>query len=225
MHRAAPPRERPGGKYALKTQSISTTPRSHVRDTRAGPTRERRAAARAAPGPPPGKSSVGRSHTIMRGRCSMRDIGVRKRSMRMSASSLSSDCNDRAAPHDPLGNHIPLPASGTQRCPRGLEAAIDVLEDRRPLAVATFRWPPVSSGTCAGRRGVLHGRLGGGSVAGAAPGKSMCAAHRSGNREASARTRCARMACRVQCRASVSWRCLEMLGTPTALMPAAWRRE
>lgn len=31
--------------------------------------------------------SAGRSHTIMRGRCSMRDIGERKRSMRMSASS------------------------------------------------------------------------------------------------------------------------------------------
>ena len=48
-------------------------------------------------------------------------------------------------------------------------------------------------------------------------------AHRSGNREASARTRCARMACRVQWRASVSWRCLKTLGTHSALMPATCR--
>jgi hypothetical protein len=49
---------------------------------------------------------------------------------------------------------------------------------------------------------------------------SICAAHRSSNREASACTRCARMACRVQWRASVSWRCLKTLGTHSALMPA-----
>ena len=51
------------------------------------------------------------------------------------------------------------------------------------------------------------------------------AAHRSGSREAAARTRHAWMARRAQCRASASWRCPETLGTPSALIPAAWRRE
>ena len=90
------------------------------------------------------------------------------------------------------------------------------------LAVATFRWSPVSSGTCAGRRGVLYGHPGGGSATADAPGKawSIRRCSRSGSRAASARMRHDWMARCAQCRTSVGWRCLETLGTASALMPA-----
>jgi hypothetical protein len=97
-----------------------------------------------------GRGSIGRARThIMRGRCSMRDISVRKRGKRMPcARDIERDCIDRAAPHGPLGKHMPCSQRArrnAQRCPRDLEATMDALAYRRPLAVAMFRWSPVSS--------------------------------------------------------------------------------
>jgi hypothetical protein len=81
----------------------------------------------------------------------------------------------RATPHGPLGKHMPCSAGpsergGTQRCLRDLDA----LAYRQPLAVAKFRWSPVSSFgyLCREERGAPWppGRRAGGSVAADAPG-------------------------------------------------------
>ena len=156
----------------------------------------------------------------------MRDISVRKRGKRMPcARHIERDCIDLEQLHTALSaNTCPAPSErgGTQRCLRDLDA----LAYRQPLAVATFRWSPVSSFgyLCREERGAPWppGRRQCGCRR-ARIALSVCAAHRSGNREASARTRCARMACRVQWRASVSWRCLKTLGMHSALMPATCR--
>ena len=53
-----------------------------------------------------------------------------------------------SAPHGSLGKHMPCcqrARRNAQRCPEDLEATMDALAYRRPLAVATFRWSLVSS--------------------------------------------------------------------------------
>ena len=69
---------------------------------------------------------------------------------------------------------------------------------------------------------MLYGHPGGGSATADAPGKawSIRRCSRSGSRAASERMRHDWMARCAQCRASVGWRCLETLGTPSALTPA-----
>ena len=136
----------------------------------------------------------------------------------------SSNCIDHGvAPPGSLGStllsHAP---SGAERRAAREDSHATRSHIADTLAVATFRWSPVSSGTCAGRRGVLYGHPGGGSATADAPGKawSIRRCSRSGSRAASARMRHDWMARCAQCRTSVGWRCLETLGTPSALTPA-----
>jgi hypothetical protein len=148
----------------------------------------------------------------MRGRCSMRDISVRKRGKRMPcARHIERDCIDLEQLHTALSaNTCPAPSE------RGRNAALPERPRRAripptacscdvPMVASVFVRIPVQGGE------------------GCSMATRARTAHRSGNREASARTRCARMACRVQWRASVSWRCLKTLGTHSALMPATCR--
>ena len=126
---------------------------------------------------------------------SMRDISVRKRGKRMPcAHHIERDCIDLEQLHTALSaNTCPAPSE------RGRNAALPERPRRAripptacscdvPMVASVFVRIPVQGGE------------------GCSMATRARTAHRSGNREASARTRCARMACRVQWRASVSWR-------------------
>ena len=159
---------------------------------------------------------------------SMRDISVRKRGKRMPcARHIERDCIDLEQLRTALSaNTCPAPpASAAERSDARETSTRSHTANRLQLRRSDGR-QCLCSDTCAGRRGVLHGHPGSRRQCGCRRARiafSVCAAHPSGNREASARTRCARMACRVQWRASVSWRCLKTLGTHSALMPATCR--
>jgi hypothetical protein len=99
----------------------------------------------------------------------------------------------RAAPHGPLGKHMPCSQRARRNAalperPRRARIPPTACSCDVPMVASVFVRIPVQGGE------------------GCSMATRARTAHRSGNREASARTRCARMACRVQWRASVSWR-------------------
>ena len=90
---------------------------------------------------------IGRARThIMRGRCARcatSVYGSEASGCRARATSSATASTSSSSTRPSRQTHALLPASagGTQRCPRDLDA----LAYRQPLAVATFRWSPVSS--------------------------------------------------------------------------------
>ena len=220
------------------------SPRMSDGATRHGPRSAARSTVRAPPRPAPGHIRLASrpGDPIGSPRITLGRIGVRTRPCVAASRCATSKCGSKAsrfarrieqlyrprsssARLSRLNTALPPPEAAERRAER--RAAREASHATRShiadtLAVATFRWPPVSSGTCAGRRGVLYGHPGGGSATADAHGKawSIRRCSRSGSRAASARMRHDWMARCAQCRTSVGWRCSETLGTPSALMPA-----